>query len=74
MTRDALRAVLTRYPELQAGLPDHIDELVRIAARILEAESQPAPAPVPWAGLDDVERARAFDSLYPARRKNGAPA
>jgi hypothetical protein len=38
MTRAELRAVLDRYPELRSGLPQHIDDVVRIAARILEVE------------------------------------
>jgi hypothetical protein len=45
MDMSELAAVLERYPELQAGLPDHLDELTRIAARILEFEARPVQAP-----------------------------
>jgi hypothetical protein len=38
-------AVLERYPELQAGLPEHVDELFRIAERIVELESRPVLVP-----------------------------
>jgi hypothetical protein len=64
-----LRAVIARYPELRSGLVDHLDEVVRIATRIVEAEQRPAPEPVPWAGLTDLERRRAFHAAYPPRGK-----
>jgi hypothetical protein len=38
--------VLERYPELQAGLTEHADEVARIAARILELEANPPVPPV----------------------------
>ncbi len=57
--------MLDRYPELEAGLPEHLDEVLRIAARCLEAEQRPPRPPAPWAGLSDVERAAAFDAAYP---------
>jgi hypothetical protein len=64
MTGDEVRAVLDRHPELWAGVPDHLDEVIRIAGRILQLE-QHAPQPLAWAGLPDSERARAFDTAYP---------
>lgn len=60
-----LRTVLDRYPELKAGVPEHLDEVIRIAARILKAEPT---EPIPWAGLPDDERTRAFDATYPPRK------
>ena len=69
MTEDDLRGVLARYPELHAGVHDHLDEVVRIAARILETEQRP-PQPLPWAGLPDLERARHFDATYPPRGRH----
>ena len=56
MTADQLRDVLTRYPDLRAGVTHHMDEIVRIAARILEGERRPRER-LPWAGLSDLERA-----------------
>jgi hypothetical protein len=45
MSGDEFRAVLARYPELMAGLPKHLDEVVRIAARSLELENNPPRRP-----------------------------
>lgn len=58
--------VLDRYPDLLAGLPEHLGEVVRIARRILDIEA--SPDEVDWwvgKGLPDVERARLFDELHP---------
>ncbi len=45
LDRDELGEVLARYPELRAGLPDHADEVVRIASRILQLEASPPTRP-----------------------------
>ena len=45
MDTSELMAVLERYPELLAGLPDHVDELVRIAERIVATENEPVVVP-----------------------------
>jgi hypothetical protein len=66
VTKNDLDRLLARYPQLRAGLPDHLHEVIRIAARILAAEHDP-PQPCPWGELEDVERARRFDAAYPRR-------
>ena len=45
MDTSELLAVLERYPELKAGFPDHLDELFRIAKRIVVMERTPPRAP-----------------------------
>jgi hypothetical protein len=37
--------VLHRYPAMSAGLPEHADEVVRIAARIIALEANPPGPP-----------------------------
>jgi hypothetical protein len=68
MTDEEVRAVLDCYRELWAGVPDHIDEVVRIAGSIVQLEQQPHRR-VAWAGLPDVDRAQAFDAAYPRARQ-----
>jgi hypothetical protein len=65
LTESEFSNVLQRVPELQAGLADHFDEVLRIATRILETERRDPPPTLPWAGLPDGERAIAFDARYP---------
>jgi hypothetical protein len=61
-------AVLDRYPELKAGLPDHVDELLRIAQRIVAMETTPDVIPnLPAA-------ATAWEKAYWARRAERRPA
>jgi hypothetical protein len=49
--------VLGRYPELAAGVPAHLDEVLRIAVRVLEAEAaQPRPVPELPADAPEWER------------------
>jgi hypothetical protein len=57
MDGSELLAVLERYPELQAGLPGHLDELVRITERIVEMEKRPFRIPELPAGAPEWERA-----------------
>lgn len=45
MSKRELARVLALCPELAAGYPEHADEVVRIAARIVELERNPTPAP-----------------------------
>jgi hypothetical protein len=45
VTGDEVQSVLDRYPELAAGLPEHADEVVRIAARIVAMEANPPGPP-----------------------------
>jgi hypothetical protein len=68
VTGREFRDVLARYPELGAGLADHLDEVMRIARRILKLEAHPRRTHW-WVGKDKppVERARLFDELYPSR-------
>jgi hypothetical protein len=40
-----LRDVLARYPELAVGIPDHLDEVVRLATCILRLEANPSRPP-----------------------------
>ena len=45
MTLDELFDAIARYPFLLDGLPDHADEVVRIAARLVVEEQTPIVAP-----------------------------
>jgi hypothetical protein len=45
VTEDDLRDVLNRHLELRSGLPEHVDEVIRLAARILDAERHPPSPP-----------------------------
>jgi hypothetical protein len=53
----AVRGVLARYPELAAGLPEHADEVVRLAGRILVLEANPSRPPILPADAPAWERA-----------------
>jgi hypothetical protein len=55
-------AVLHRYPFLQDGLPDHRDEVLRLAERLIVAENTPTVAP------DLPADAPAWERRYWARR------
>lgn len=57
MDTSELMAVLERYPEFLAGLPDHVDELVRIAERIVATENEPVVVPALPDDAPDWERA-----------------
>jgi hypothetical protein len=46
VTADVFESVLDPYQELQAGLPEQADEVVRIAARIVALEANPPGPPV----------------------------
>ncbi len=45
MTGEEFADVLARHPELRAGLPEHADEVARIASRIIFMEANPPTAP-----------------------------
>ena len=56
---------ITRYPFLREGLPDHADEVRRIAERLVVAENEPVVVP------ELPDDAPAWEKRYWARRSLG---
>ena len=57
MDTSELMVVLARYPELRAGLPDHLEELDEISKQIVEMENEPVVVPALPDDAPDWERA-----------------